>query len=305
MVGFVPDSVRHRVYRARHGVKTLTTERELDTHLARAAELFPHDDDEARRFLTSFEFAAPPMPADPFSPAYAQAQSDLYRQISGRDRYDTGNEDTDIDLGRCVPAPYPYSTGSSIQVADQLAACSYILRALNPQPRQRVVEFGPGWGNLTLPLAMMGVDVTAVEVSATFCELLRQRAVGNDHLAVVEGDMLDYRAEQPFDAAVFFESFHHCSDHLQMLSNLRSTVSATGRLVFAAEPVTWMPYPWGLRLNGLSLWCTRTYGWLELGFDNHYFREALTRTGWQSHRRRSRSMGPLADVILARRLGQT
>jgi predicted O-methyltransferase YrrM len=28
----------------------------------------------------------------------------------------------------------------------------------------RVVEFGPGWGNSTLTMAMAGLDVTAVDV---------------------------------------------------------------------------------------------------------------------------------------------
>jgi 2-polyprenyl-3-methyl-5-hydroxy-6-metoxy-1,4-benzoquinol methylase len=301
-VGYAPDSLRGRVAKRRKDVKTLTTVQQLDAHLARAAELFPRSDDEARRFLSGFEFAAPQMPADPFSPEYAKAQWELYRKISGRDRYDTTNEEVDIDLERCVQSPYPYSTGSSAQVADQLAVCSFIFRLLNPQPGQRIVEFGPGWGNLTVPLAMMSVDITAVEVSPTFAELLRRRAAGNDHLTVVESGMLDFKAEGRFGAALFFESFHHCSDHLEMLHHLRSIVSEDGVVMFAAEPVTWMPYPWGLRLDGLSLWCTRSYGWLELGFDNRYFDEALKRAGWRNVRReRSRSLTPLADVILARR----
>jgi ubiquinone/menaquinone biosynthesis C-methylase UbiE len=301
MVGVAPDSLRHRIAKVRKGVKMLTTEKELDAKLAQAAELFPLSDNEARRFLAGFEFVAPQMPSDPFSPEYATAQWDLYRRISGRDTYETSNEQTGFDLESCVQAPYPFSTGSSRQVADQLAACSYIVRHLNPQRGQRIVEFGPGWGNLTLQLAMMSVDTTAVEVAPMFVELLRRRAPANGHLKVVEIDMLDFKAEHPFDAAVFFESFHHCSDHLQMLRSLRSTVTESGIVLFAAEPITWMPYPWGLRLDGLSLFSTRSSGWLELGFDQRYFDEALQRTGWRSERRRSRSMSPLADVILARR----
>lgn len=302
LIGYVPDQVRSGVARRRNHVKTLTSVSELDEYLAKAAELFASSDDAARRFLAGFEFAAPDLPADPFSEEYAIAQWDLYRRISGRDTYSTNNEVTQIDPAGCVEAPYPYSTGSAGQVADQLLVCGFIIRVLNPQRNQRIVEFGPGWGNLTMPLVMMSVDTTAVEVSPTFAELLRRRAGGNEHLTVIENDMLGFTTQKPFDAAVFFESFHHCSDHLEMLAHLHSIVANDGAVIFAAEPITHMPYPWGLRLDGLSLWSTRTYGWLELGFDNHYFQQALERTGWKTvQRRRSRSMTPLADVIMARR----
>jgi 2-polyprenyl-3-methyl-5-hydroxy-6-metoxy-1,4-benzoquinol methylase len=301
LVGVAPDSLRRRIHKARNGVTTLTTEHELDVRLAQAAELFDRDDDEARRFLTGLEFAAPPMPADPFSREYIAAQWDLYRKIAGRDSYQTTNESNDIDLDLSVSNPYPYSTGSSIQVADQLAACSFIVRLLGSRPGQSIVEFGPGWGNLTIALAMMSIDITAVEVNTMFCEVLRRRSSGNEHLKVVHSDMLSFQADHPFDVALFFESFHHCSDHMEMLHSLRSTVTHQGSLVFAAEPITWMPYPWGLRLDGLSLWSIRRYGWLELGFTNRYFDQALIRTGWRGDRSRSRSMSPLADVLLARR----
>ena len=302
LIGYVPDRVRSRIARRRHHVKTLTNEKELDEHLAKAAELFATSDDAARRYLAGFEFAAPELPADPFSEEYAIAQWDLYRRISGRDTYSTSNEETDIDPAGCVAAPYPYSTGSADQVADQLLACGFIIRLLNPQPNQRIVEFGSGWGNLTIPLVMMSVDTTAVEVSPSFGELLRRRAGDNRHLTVVESDMLGFTTRDPFDAALFFESFHHCANHLEMLASLQAIVKNDGMVMFAAEPITHLPYPWGLRLDGLSLWCTRTYGWLELGFDNHYFQQALERSGWKTlQRRRSRSLTPLADVIMARR----
>jgi hypothetical protein len=38
--------------------------------------------------------------------------------------------------------------------------------------------------------------------------------------------------------------------------------------------------PWGLRLDGCSLWAIRKNGWMELGFRDDYFRDALARTGW-------------------------
>jgi hypothetical protein len=52
----------------------------------------------------------------------------------------------------------------------------------------------------------------------------------------------------------------------------------------------------------MSLYSTWQYGWLELGFRRRYFAEALKRTGWTGERVHSRSMSPLADVLLARRV---
>jgi hypothetical protein len=75
--------------------------------------------------------------------------------------------------------------------------------------------------------------------------------------------MLTFEASQPYDMAVFFESFCHCSDHFKMLTNLRSIVKATGKVAFVAEPIGSFRYPGCPRLDGLSLFCTRSYGWLE------------------------------------------
>ncbi len=72
-----------------------------------------------------------------------------------------------------------------------------------------------------------------------------------------------------------------------------------GKVLWAGEPIAPMGYPWGLRLDGYSLWSTRTHGWLELGFDETYFAEILARTGWRATRTRLAAGSPLADVIVA------
>jgi len=103
-----------------------------------------------------------------------------------------------------------------------------------------------------------------------------------------------------FDAAVFFASFHHCSDHLQMLRNLTHIVREQGIVAFGSEPITALPYPWGLRLDGMSVWSTRKFGWLENGFTASYFAAALDRTGWRAESTSSRDI-PGCKVIIARR----
>ena len=75
--------------------------------------------------------------------------------------------------------------------------------------------------------------------------------------------------------------------------------AAGGRVAFGSEPIGALQYPWGLRLDGLSLWSTRKYGWLELGFTRDYFFEALRKTGWTAQRARSRTISPMADIVIA------
>jgi SAM-dependent methyltransferase len=112
--------------------------------------------------------------------------------------------------------------------------------------------------------------------------------------------MLDFAPRERFDAAVFFESFHHCSDHIRLLRRLHDVIADDGLVAFAAEPITDFPFPWGLRLDGMSAWSTRRFGWLELGFDTSYFLRTLLRLGWSPKRHRS-DASHYADVIIARK----
>ena len=277
----------------------------LDAELARATELMGASPDEARTLLEGFEVALPaPPPHDPFSAAYRDWTWDLYHRISGRAAYDTTHETSPFDLPTALVRPFPYQSGSLKMVGRDLVARGHLLDCLaevvpSGVAGRRIVEFGPGWGNLTRDMVATGLDVTAVELDEKFCTLIGRRGEGPGRLAVVQGDMLGFTTEEPFDAAVFFESFHHCADHLAMLRRLRRIVRPDGAVLFAAEPVQRLDYPWGPRLDGLSVWSTRTYGWLELGFDTRYFDRALDLTGWAGRRVR---LGPglgEADVIVA------
>jgi protein-L-isoaspartate O-methyltransferase len=243
----------------------------------------------------------PGRPEDPFSAAYRDWVWSLYHDVSGRLEYTTANEASPFDLEEAVTTPYPYSTRSTTVVGEELVARGFIISTLGLTPPARVVEFGSGWGNLTLDLAAMGFEVTGVEIEAQFCTLAERRNRWGPRLSMVRSGMLEFGSTEPFDAAIFYESFHHCADHLTMLEHLREIVRPGGRVLWAGEPIAKMGYPWGLRLDGYSLWSTRTYGWLELGFDDNYFAQALARTGWRGERRRLPAGSALADVIVALR----
>jgi SAM-dependent methyltransferase len=282
-------------------IKTLP---ELDTQLAHVAALHAVSHDAVHAELATFEFAPDlsDMPRDPNSAAYRDYQMALYRLISGQHHYNADlNESVPVDVDKLTRQPFPYVTESTKLTGDQLIMQGNLLRHMPLQPKSRVLEFGPGSGNTTLHMALLGHDVTAVDIVPALIEVIARRTAQNGvPVRTIVSDMLTFQSDEPFDAVVFFECFHHCADHLQMLTKLQSLVKPGGFVVFGGEPITdAMPYPWGVRLDGISVWSIRTHGWLELGFTPAYFNQALQRTGWRAECHTSRDV-PQCSVYVAR-----
>ncbi len=297
----LPSAVRHLV----DGERVLRTLEEVDLALAQAERAGTHDEAQAAFSRIRFE-PAMRFPSDPYSPAYREAQMALYRLIANRSGYDAVEcEQLPGDLERDVACPMPYATRSSTHVGEQLMAVGFLMRTLDLKPGQRVLEFGPGHGQTTLQLAMLGQQVTAVDINRQYLDVIGKRAEGlQRRVELVYSDMLDYRAEDPFDRVIFYECFHHCADHVRMLENLKGFVKPDGMVVFAGEPITEaFPLPWGLRLDGQSLYCIRRHGWLELGFHTSYFKQLLRKQGWTCQILDSRDV-LWQRVILARRADQ-
>lgn len=256
---------------------------ELDQMIEKCNDAERQSDDAMRRVFGTFCMSTPiDMPADPFADEYRMQQMKLYSDLSGKS-YDISNEVTKFPIDAAVRSPFPYYTNSHETVGEHISALGFIIRHMGLSPGKRILEFGPGWGNTTIALARMGYDVTAVDIEADFCELIRRRAVQEGcHVNVIQDEFfLAERTGEKFDAVLFYECFHHCDDHLRLLRGLHNTLKPGGVVVFAGEPITPdFPVPWGVRLDGCSLWAIRKNGWLELGFNEAYFREALYRTGW-------------------------
>ena len=269
-------------------MQVIRNTRELDAKIEECNRAEAQSDDAMRAVFGSFRMDPPGgLPPDPLSEAYRRAQLALYRDVAGRD-YDTANEVTAFDIDAALRRPFPFSTGSAVTTGEQLMAVGWLIRATALPPGSRIVEFGPGWGNTTLALARLGHHVTVVDIEPHFCELLRRRAAQDGvEIEVVNDDFLwAERCGRRFDAALFYECFHHCADHLRLLRALREAVVPEGRVFFAGEPITRdFPMPWGLRLDGNSLWAIRKNGWLELGFRDDYFAGALAECGWHGLRR--------------------
>jgi 2-polyprenyl-3-methyl-5-hydroxy-6-metoxy-1,4-benzoquinol methylase len=263
-------------------VQVLTSIDELEGKLEEVDRAWAVSDDAMRAVFQSFVYEpADDAPADPYSPEYAEHQFALYRLIADRPHYEVQNERSDfpVDANR----PFPYYTESPETVGHTLMAIGFIVRTMGLPAGSSILELGPGWGNTTIELARMGYDVTAVDIDPAFVGLIAERA---DKFSLDvdarQGTFLEIdRLGRRYDAVLFFECFHHCSDHRDLVAKLAEVITPGGRVFFAAEPVVEsFPVPWGVRTDGESLWAIRRYGWLELGFQESYFLRMLAHAGW-------------------------
>jgi ubiquinone/menaquinone biosynthesis C-methylase UbiE len=278
-------------------VKVLRSIAELDEMIARCDEAERKSDDEMRKLFPTFCMAPPAeLPTDPFSEEFRQFQMKLYQGVSGKS-YSTANEVTGFDARALLDRPFPYYTGSLQTTGEHFLAIGFLFRLMQLPPNSRIIEFGPGWGHVAIMLAQLGHQVTVVDIEKNFCDLIRLRAEReNVKVNVIQGDFLVIKQlQEKFDAAIFFECFHHSEHHLELLEGLKQALSPKGKIFFGAEPIVPdFPMPWGLRLDGNSLWAIRKNGWLELGFRDDYFREALNRTGWSAQKVVSKDQGWLS-----------
>jgi SAM-dependent methyltransferase len=283
-------------------VKVIDNLADLDAALLEVDQGFEISDDEARRRMASIHYVLKgDFPADPYSPEYAAAQMKTYLALSGRSSYQPEvNERSLVNFDWHKRWPFPYSTQSPTTVGEQLMAYGFVIRSMNLRAGASIVEFGPGFGELALHLARMGYRVTAVEIEKDYIELIRHHAnMLHLDVALVQQDMATFEPGEQYDAALFYESFHHCADHLRLLRNQYAMIVPDGLIAFAAEPVADFPHPWGLvRPDGQTLWSIRKFGWFELGFDTSYFLRTLLLFGWLPRRYRSDLAHPM-DVFVA------
>ncbi len=156
-------------------MQTITTLAELDAKVAECEDARQVSDDALRRVFRSFRMDPPAdMPRHPFSEEYSRYQLALYHRLAGKP-YDVRNEVTSLEVEEAAKCPFPYNTGGTVTTADQYTAIGALLRRLDLAPGARVLEFGPGWGNTTLALALLGFQVTAIDIEKRFCDLVQKR----------------------------------------------------------------------------------------------------------------------------------
>ncbi|TMU85626.1 class I SAM-dependent methyltransferase [Bacillus sp. BHET2] len=101
-------------------------------------------------------------------------------------------------------------TGKDVEYQAVFEHYEMILDEVVLHSKGRVVEFGPGTGNLTKKLLDAGLDVVPFEPSP------EMRAIGmkklGEHVTFRDGDFLDFSLEGKADTIVSSYAFHHLTD---------------------------------------------------------------------------------------------
>jgi SAM-dependent methyltransferase len=201
------------------------------------------------------------------------------------------------------PHPYPFSTKHAEHIGNHFLLLGHTLRLIGQEApsAKTVLEYGCGSGFTTINLAASGFDMTAVDINADALKVVN--ALATARKLVVEtfnglfGQVPDDKRR--YDVILFYESFHHCLEFADLMRSLHDRLADDGIVLFVCEAVyADFPKPWGLRVDGPSLWEIRDKGWLELGFSEDFFLDMLARTGWQAKKYRFEHT---ADFYIAKR----
>jgi SAM-dependent methyltransferase len=273
-------------------LQTLSTLADVQAVIERTSAM---DNEEDRiKILQDHVYLAedmPSPPADPFSPEYREFVLDRWRLLSGQPEYRPATCETSPFLAEfCnVFQLSPYHYGSTDMLGEFLMTYGFIIKTMGLKSGARVLEYGAGNAAILLHLARIGCEVTAIDIEPRYIAQINEQArIMRVPAKGIVGTFDDDAPGGPFDAVLFFESFHHALDHARLLGRLSQRLKDSAVLVFSGEPIIpsdnyWrpvIPYPWGPRLDLLSIRATRAYGWLELGFQEEYFYQVLSRHGW-------------------------
>jgi SAM-dependent methyltransferase len=249
------------------------------------------------------------VPPDPFSPEYKAAVLNIHARLSGRARYDEQTmEHTPLNVPAQVAKPAVYQPGG--RLGEYLESYGHMIRRLEAEPGMRILELGCGDGEISLHLARLGCEIVAVDIEPGYLEIIQRKAERLDiPIKTVCGSFLEGVELGPFDRVFFYQAFHHALAHQELVEAFDRILSPDGFAVFGAEPIIdpdgiWklaVPYPWGPRLDGLSLRAMRRHGWMELGFHQRYFADLLDRSGWTCDSYVSESNGLQASIVSRRK----
>ncbi len=239
----------------------------------------------AAALLQDFEFryeTSVDQSLDPFSDDYFQAQVRLYTEITGRKLDQDSGELTPINVAAHAAAANPYNSRDVRFLAKHNRAVLTALVLADLPPAAEVLDAGSGWGLSSEAFARCGASVTAVDINPLFADLVRQRATRLDlPIDSIRSGFDTFASTKRFDLLFFYECLHHSVKPWETLAHMAQFVKPEGKIVFAGEPINgiWWKH-WGLRLDGLSIYCMRKFGWWESGWTGEFIAACYARAGY-------------------------
>ncbi len=260
------------------------TAQELDRFISESDALGGPNAVACQRFWTDFVYQpsfAVDQDLDPFGEAYVSQQLALYEEISGR-RYDVNeNEQTLLDVPRFVSAINPYDHPDPAALAVHLQRLSRALRHAGSKRDEVILDLGCGWGLSSELAAYLGLKVIAIDVNLPFVQIVNGRAERSARRIIAkQATFEDFAVDEPADIALFYECLHHAVRPWVVACRVADALKVGGRVVLAGEPINryWWSN-WGMRLDPISVYCIRKFGWFESGWSLRFIRQVLHHAG--------------------------
>ncbi len=218
---------------------------------------------------------------DPMSEAYVACQVALYEEISGRSLDQSSGEMTPLTAEHHVAGPNPYNSPDVANMARHSRTIMNLLAAARLPSGARVLDLGCGWGLSSELMAFCGAQVDAVDINPEFVRLVNLRA--EHHRTGVQarvGTFDDCTLQGPYDLILFYECLHHAVRPWRTIGRVASSLAPTGKIAIAGEPINaiWWKH-WGLRLDYLSVYCIRKFGWFESGWSEDFIKSCFASAG--------------------------
>lgn len=241
----------------------------------------------------------------PYSDAYRAQQDRLWSEVTGRDRpHDAHQDEQTPEVADMDWRTRPGLFGMMVhEAADHLLAMGQILKHSQLHAGARFLEYGPGFGQIALSLARMGVHGSVVDVNPHFITAIeRQAEMYGVHLRTMVGEFGDAPPDEPpYNIILFYEAFHHSRDPIALLRRMKPLLAEGGRIMLAGEPIHRigegvMFTPWGLRGSRDAMAVMRWRGWFEGGFDPDFLGEMFAREGFRQVIHDGAHISPCATV---------
>ncbi len=218
---------------------------------------------------------------DPFGTDYAAQQMRLYVELAGHDYRPVQDEQHSFDIASHLAAINPYGVYDATMMGVHLQRLARAFSCAKVKHGELLLDMGCGWGLSSEVAAYMGLRVKGVDVNPSFVSLVNGRAIRQRYpITAVCSTFENYLSDEPVDLVLFYECLHHAVDPLAIVTRYAAMLRPGGRLILAGEPINaiWWPH-WGIRLDSLSVYCIRKFGWFESGWSMEYIQELLRRAG--------------------------
>ncbi len=258
---------------------------DLDDFVAECDRLGGPESDGIKSLVSDFhlEISTPvDQSLDPFSPEYFVQQLAVYKEISGRQLDQHTGEQTTVDVETNLGSANPYGSSDIHFISKHSRAVLTTMLVSNLPPNAHVLDLGCGWGLSSEMIGFCGARVTAVDINPLFVDLIGRRAGPRSYdTKAILSEFDSFQTTDRFDLAFFYESLHHSVKPWETLASISELLKPNGKIAFAGEPINDEWKHWGLRLDHLSAYCIRKFGWFESGWTAEFLTKCFESIGFE------------------------